>query len=220
MDLLNCSVPWQLEGGNYMTNSKSHDKTESQYTHLRSACHSPTHTHTHSLSHTLSHTHSHTHSCRPHTLSYLNLSILYDSRLTKWGALQVNLLQQNWEGRFRTGQSLITQNSRYTVTVDVGLLTLVQFHDTILNFFWGGGGEEGHHSKANNITSHRKCPLSRSLAPRHPQGSLSWTRHISCCRVCGSVMSSLGVEAEFTCDFKNLKTHELLRFLSTCCCVL
>lgn len=48
---------------------------------------------------------------------------------------------------------------------------------------------------------------SLSLAPRHPQGSLSWTRHISCCRFCGSVMSSLGVEAEFTCDFKNLKTR-------------
>lgn len=37
-------------------------------------------------------------------------------------------------GVFRTGQSLITQNSRYTVTVDVCLLTLVHFHDTILNF--------------------------------------------------------------------------------------
>lgn len=99
-----------------------------------------THRHTHTFTHTLarsvtlSRTHSHTRSRRPHTLSYLNLSILYDSRLTKWGALHVNLLQQNWKRRFRTGQSLITQNSRYTVTVDVCLLTLVHFHDTILNF--------------------------------------------------------------------------------------
>lgn len=39
-------------GGNYMTNSKSHNITKSHYTHLRSACQSQPHTCRHTLTHT------------------------------------------------------------------------------------------------------------------------------------------------------------------------
>lgn len=40
-----------------------------------------------------------------------------------------------------------------------------------------GDWESAHHSKANNITSHRKCPLLH-----HPQATLSWMGHVSCSR--------------------------------------
>lgn len=67
-----------------MTNTKSHNITKSHYTHLRSDTRTPTR----SLTHTLRQTRTQTLTCtRPQTLSYLNLSVLHESRLTECSAL-------------------------------------------------------------------------------------------------------------------------------------
>lgn len=57
----------------------------------------------------------------------------------------------------------------FTKTVAVCFLIVDQFQNTILTGEGGVGGESGHHSKANNITSHRKCPPS----PPAPTGPLT-----------------------------------------------
>lgn len=80
-------------------------------------------------------------------------------------------------------------------------------------FTWEGVGGSAHHSLANKMTSYRKFPLSSVTHRLAPPPLITDETHILL-KVCCSVMSSLGVEAEFTWNAATSNQAQALRFLS------
>lgn len=169
---------------------KLHDKfkfpqfNKSLYTHLRSSRQFQPHTHTKTRIHFLIHTH-----CSwPQTLSYLNLSILYESSEVAQSLFTTTKL------RDRSRTSVFSQNSLVkvvSITVTFSFLIVDRFHTTQRERGRGGGQWElEHHSKAINITSYRKCPPSLPLPL--PTGLIIKDETRFLLEVCGSGHVQLG----------------------------
>lgn len=139
--MIYCSVPWQL--GEITWQIQKPTTEQSLYTHLRSATHTFTHTFTHS--------------CWPPTLSYLNLSILYDSPSEALPSSQQKHICEVAQESDKTKQ---------VFTITVTFYFPIDLKSTILTrSAWGRRSED------ENITSHGKRPLARILPQGEQPGS-------------------------------------------------
>lgn len=159
-------------------------------THKHTHTNTHSHAHTHSLTHTCTHAHTRT---AADLTPYLTWTCPSSTKqdLPREAPCQVNLLQQSsgterrprGRGGFSEQFTIFPKESDKTqlkcsptklalFTVNPNpvtrFLAVDQFHNTISTRGGRGEGGWGHHSKANNITSHRKRPL----RPPSPTGLL------------------------------------------------